>query len=442
MKKRSLLLIALMFGITTPLLADVDTHHWQFSRQIETAADRALQRVTLDTEVHDKAQPGLADLRILDGEGKEVPFMVGSQDPGTGEKRLASTVTERRVDASSSRITADLGAAGGVFDRIRLTTKGDDFLQLCDIEASDDGAAWRFVRKGLSAFSLSADQTAAIFVDNGRESWSGYDRSLFTAQKLDWRVPETHARYVRVTLWHDLDKEPVGIASVDVYFTSKGAAEERSMPARMVKSERVADMKATDIIADLGAANLPVSGLRIGTDQKNYHRAIELFVSDDAKEWRRSGGGSVFSLDSGSTRHENSEIRLEGTMNGRYLKLRVHNGDSPALRLDSVSAFGPVRSVLFIAEPGKSYRLWYGNPAAERPVYDTAALLAVDPSDEPAAARLSAAEVNAAYAPLVRSVPWTEDKPYLLWGVMALAAFGLLFLAGRAVSQAGDNNGR
>src|SRR5437016_2863761 len=54
----------------------------------------------------------------------------------------------------------------------------------------------------------------------------------------------------------------------------------------------------------------------------------------------------------------------------RYLHVKIFNYDDQPLKLSDARVYGYPRYLLFRHEPGKSYRLFYSNPAAAAPRYD------------------------------------------------------------------------
>ena len=76
------------------------------------------------------------------------------------------------------------------------------------------------------------------------------------------------------------------------------------------------------------------------------------------------------------------------------------------------------RYVVFRAAPDGAYRLVYGNPGAEAPEYEIAALTSRDALAGARLAELGAEQTNDAWR---SSEPFTERHPVLLWIVLGLA---------------------
>ena len=113
-----------------------------------------------------------------------------------------------------------------------------------------------------------------------------------------------------------------------------------------------------------------------------------------------------------------------------YWKITVHNrNDAPLIDLHPILQTVP-RRVVFRSEPGRTYRLVYGNQRATRPQYEMERLVDASALDAAAVARLGDAQRNASYAD---PAPWTERHPIVLWGALGIALGVLGFLAVRTL---------
>jgi hypothetical protein len=82
------------------------------------------------------------------------------------------------------------------------------------------------------------------------------------------------------------------------------------------------------------------------------------------------------------------------------LRVTIENGDNPPLTDLKLAGAGPMRQVIWLAEPGRAYRLLYGGENFPAPVYDLDAVLApVRQGLIPAVRVLGPPRENAAYQP-------------------------------------------
>lgn len=137
-------------------------------------------------------------------------------------------------------------------------------------------------------------------------------------------------------------------------------------------------MNPSDWLIDLGAKHTPSVGLEFETATTNFRRRILVQGSNDEKddkEWGDVGSIEIFDIRVGRTRHQMMKFDYPEAQY-RYLCVTIFNLDDQPLPLKDLRVFGWPRQLLFRREPGKSYRLFYGNPQAESPRYDLAEIAA------------------------------------------------------------------
>ena len=99
------------------------------------------------------------------------------------------------------------------------------------------------------------------------------------------------------------------------------------------------------------------------------------------------------------------------------------------MSIDGVEAQGLARRVLFLARPGETYSLYYGNPNAGPVSYDLDKLLPYLDVEFPLRGSLGAQVENPEFA--VPQPPFSERFPWLIpVGVAAAAAVMALLLFG------------
>lgn len=114
-------------------------------------------------------------------------------------------------------------------------------------------------------------------------------------------------------------------------------------------------------------------------------------------------------------------------MQARYWRLIVANGGDAPLRDINVELWGVPRRIVFAPTGAGSYRLLFGNAAAQAPVYDFASVHSVAAIQAAAPASLKALAYNAAFRKPER--PWSERNPWVLWAALAVAIIGVGGLA-------------
>jgi len=113
---------------------------WRYSRAIQPGRADALNYIALDREVFSHSENQLADLRIIDDLGHELPFEVRSQiTPPPEPVRLAATLRENSfVPGQFTQVVLDLGGHPGFHNNLRVQTPESDFINWVEVAASDD----------------------------------------------------------------------------------------------------------------------------------------------------------------------------------------------------------------------------------------------------------------------------------------------------------------
>ena len=111
----------------------------------------------------------------------------------------------------------------------------------------------------------------------------------------------------------------------------------------------------------------------------------------------------------------------------KLLKIVIHNGDDPPLKLTSASLQQIERRLYFDSPEQGQITLYYGDEKLERPEYDYAKLFLN--SKDASAAQLGSEASNSAYTGRPDDRPWSERHPAVLWTAIVAAVLLLGALA-------------
>jgi uncharacterized protein DUF3999 len=178
----------------------------------------------------------------------------------------------------------------------------------------------------------------------------------------------------------------------------------------------------TLVIADAGFQGLPHDRVQLVIDAGQFYRSVKVESSRDSRKWRPIGEGFIFRTEDMGAYTVSFAEQWD-----RYLRIRIINGDNPPLTVRQVILSANRRLVEFPAEAIGQYRLYYGSPGARLPSYDFAQTRPVHV--QPVMVTLSAEENNPAYRENQR--PWTDQRPEVLYAVLAAAIVGMGFIAVR-----------
>ena len=400
--------------------ADFSLEDWQFVKSISVpdVAEGDLVEVVPDPEVFSGAAPGLADLRIVQGNEREVPYQV-VVERGSRERR-AFPVTIRDlgfVPDQFSTFVADLGESGLFHNEIEVSTSSQNFQRDVMVEGSNDAKTWAVLQEGTRIFDFSLKERD------------------FTARNTRVRYPESTARFLRVKITN-AEEDPLNLTGASVFSVSETLAEEASYPASI--SERTEDTakRRSLIVFDLGNRGLPTNRLTIQTPQVNFYREVTLEGTGDAPSWsliQRSG--VLYSYDTPKFVGDQLTLSYPETT-FRYLRLTVNNEYNPLLPIEGVEVFGVPRKLLFQAQPGASYKLYYGNPEARTLSYELERILPFLETENLPVGTLGPQRNNQAFKVERSRLPFSERYTWLITVVVVVAAIAVALLLFGVVRKA------
>jgi hypothetical protein len=321
---------------------------WPSRQSLEVPAP-GLVRFAVPSETHDTAQASLGDLRVLDPLGIEVPYLI--------EQPRARTRTLRPqggwqafLEANRTRIEIDVNLSGRL-TALGLETPVPEFLKAASLTGTAEGAT----RTLLSAYP--------IFRQPGG------------AARLQFRLPTGAWTHLTVVL-DDARSKPIPITGIMLHEEDSPAPPPEVAAARL--GERIESAGETRLTIDLGAARLPLAGLRFHTGELLFVRRVNVltrqWTNGEVRE-RSLGGGMIYRVAvEGQATAEQLDLAIDVQPPTRELVLVIDNGDSPPLPVEAVEALRRPTRLVFLAKQAGTFQLFSGNPRAAAPRYDVAAL--------------------------------------------------------------------
>ncbi|HZS09765.1 MAG TPA: DUF3999 family protein [Blastocatellia bacterium] len=189
---------------------------------------------------------------------------------------------------------------------------------------------------------------------------------------------------------------------------------------QLARFKGVLEKEASKILIDLGARNTPSVRIELEPESTNFRRRIVVLGSNDDKDWQTVGDTEIFDIRVGKVRRQQLSIDYD-EVRYRYLSVTIFNYDDQPLKMREVRVYGWPRQLLFRREPGRSYRLFYGNPKAAAPRYDLEQLSSYLKPEELPLATLGSERANESFtAETDASKP--DRHPAWLWATLAVAA--------------------
>lgn len=429
---------------------------WQYYQELPALQGQSKYIDFLVTPgIFDKARYDLADLRLRDGRGREIPYALRVR---RSEMQL-TTLTFRefnhaKLPDGADELSLDLGADPVEHNEMVLSVSGTNFRRRVQLEGSDNGEQWKTLE------------------DKGRVVRYEAEGQSLDVRRI--RYPTSRFRYLRVRVHPDplIANDRPTIDSVTMNQLKEVPGEYVTLSATLGQREPVRTYRGygSAWTIDLGA-EVPVEKLTFTIDSDDFVRDYELEVlSNPDRETLDAKGGPARPYDrpydrpyekrgfqdernipyypvtgvqaSGQWRrragHEPRpiEITLGSQVRARRLKLIVTDNRNVPLEIRSVQYSAAARQVIFErpAELAEPVRLYFDNPSASAPNYDFAANLPVTlPSPPQRFQFTSDAQPNPEYRPSPK--PWTDRWPWVIYVVLGIASAALLGILGVLARQ-------
>jgi hypothetical protein len=387
--------------------------HWRYSRPIDVASTDStrLAGLVLPQDIYLHAQIGLPDLRIIDDAGNEVPYARYARQGSVTSATVPTEILENSFALGSyTQVVLRLNPTTEFHNAVEIGTGESDFIEWVSVEASDDAREWRVVEERAPIFR---------FRQQNREG----------TQTV--RYSPTNARYLRIRVLDGAKKFP--IVSAQAIYNAVEAPERSFLEAQVVDDPQ----KGTGENAwrvDLGTPALGVQEVRFAVNPAEFIRAVQISNSSDGKTWTPVARGEIYRFRRENTAEERLHVDVPGEVTARYWRITVENGNDAPLPGVLPSLYVTPVHFVFEQQPGRSYRLLYGQNLATAPQYDLARRISASQEDLAVVGQLGAEEESSNYAD---PRPWSERNRFLMWIVMGIA---VLLLGGSAIRALRKNS--
>lgn len=447
MKNHKKILIVVLFsllayGIPSISQAAFDITAWPYYRQvnIETLNNTSgLLKFQLPKDFL-FTKPDFSDLRIIDGQGIETPFLltrnINTQSPSISAKLINTSIQNN----GSTVFIADTGQNGIVRTNISIQTSSLNFRRQVSIYASDsllglNDTRWDLVTNSGYIFK---------FTDPNTGYSSGKDSIEFSANT---------SRYFKIVISSgpEGNVEVTG-ASVQGSIKILSTINTIELPVSITNN---AQKKATEITVDLGDIGHLTNAITLYPTDPNYSRrviveAINELSTDNS--WTYVGQGSISNISTSVFQGSSNKIVYPEQLY-RYIRISIINDDNPPLSVSQKAVIDmPQISGIFEAKSNKTYSLYYGNRNAFKSQYDINQLSSY--IDEPGLPVVIPGNqiTNSSYTPPKGPiVPYSESHKGLLNGLLVFVVLivggGILFYIHTYIKKAKlpndqDSNGQ
>lgn len=340
--KRCFILVPTIFW--TGVACALTPNQWQYRQSVDAPA-AGLVQVNLPLETSNIARPDLSDLRIIDSNEKEIPFLIDQSTPRP-ESSIPVTDFRAEIVPEETRLLIRTDNNSIITGVVLDTPASANFIKAARVEGSKDQKDWRVLTLGAPLFRMG----------NGAANF----RVAF---------PEGRWQFLRVVL-DDSRTPPIPWTSARLIVAGSSAPTE---PVSVTITSRDENPGMTRLGIDLGAANLRMASIRIDTSDPVFTRSVtvaapELSAQNLQEEILSSAVLYRVNLNGKVAAH--LDLPIDKQIFGRELVLLIDNGDSPPLLISEVRADRRITHLIFFAARPGAYSLLSGNSQCESPRYD------------------------------------------------------------------------
>jgi hypothetical protein len=380
--------------------------YFPYQRALQPVGLAGQHYLVVDEAIFQHARRDLGDLRLF-GRETAVPYKLVIESGGSVAAQKTVGILQPGIVAAKTQFLIDTSAVQE-YDRIILQLGAKNFVIHARIEGQDDlhGTQWALLGT-TTVYDLTDEKL-------------GHNSTL--------QLPLSAYKYLRVTF------DSSAIKPANILGATAGVTHEEKAVWRDVQGQFNQVQQGKDTILTISVpAHSPVERINVEVDpiQANFRRAVE-FRDDREQIYGQSEVSRIHTLRTGQkVDFEQTALTVctscagtaEEAAGAEVLKIVIHNGDDPPLKITGAKFQQYEHRVYFDGGPGSQLALFYGDEKLEPPQYDYAKLFQKDAGAQ--AVALSGEELNAAYSARPDGRPWSERHPRLLW-VAILAAVAVL----------------
>ncbi|MEQ1620549.1 MAG: hypothetical protein ABL919_04010 [Methylococcales bacterium] len=364
---------------------------YRFTRPIihQNDGGQTLLAVALDNPIYAVVADGFSDLRLVNQEGVETPFLLQQiTSRKTVIQRLPSaSVTQALQTSGSDGITVmvdlDKGAANA--DGLSVITAQHDFEYSLQIYGTnDDGASknWQLLLDN----ALIYDYARYMDVNNHDIDFPSNNYRHFKiviAQPIQVRIGKLLelTRTIRgdknpqLSEKLELLNEPLHIDRIEFWHNQSETLPETEQqfdyPLTAFNVTQDAEHKTS--VIDIDSRNQPLTGFTLKTTTPNFRRNAEVQIPAQ-HGMQTIGHANLEALHFQDINRDKTDINFPEQRRQHY-RIVIQNQDNPPLEISNVTGNGHGYQLLFLPQPGKTYQLRYSSAQAKLPHYDTAPIL-------------------------------------------------------------------
>ena len=365
---------------------------FRFNRPViwQDPGQASLLAIGLDTAVYAASREDFADLRLLDQDGGETPYLLQKiANRKTVVQRLSSRIETQSVQKTGAEgivMTLVLAKDAANIDGLSIVTGQHNFEYSLQVQASADGKQWRTVVDKAVIY----DYAQTLAVENRDIALPAnsdrYFKIIFAkasqtraAELMELTRTLSHGQEESRNEKLQIQQQALHIERIEAWYvqaqTLPESPQQFDYPLGNFHLSQDAGQKSS--LLDIDSPRLPLTGFKLQINTANFSRSAEVLIPlQYGVETRLQviAAAQLQAVHFQDFNRENTELVFPEQRREHY-RIVLQNQDNPPLAIAGVSGVGHGYQLVFLPQADKSYRLFYGGNQLAKPVYDTAAIL-------------------------------------------------------------------
>lgn len=370
----------------------------------------------LDTKLSAKmVSAQYADIRLVDNEGRDVPYIIQREVHGGGNRRFKEyEVVSKTLEPNKFTRLVIHNPLKTKINNFSLIVRNTTAYKLADLSGSDDQQNW---------FNISEEYTLS-------NMFNPEDVSVEKSVEF----PKSNYEYYKLEI-SDSGSAPLNIVKVGNYHSD--ATQIVLNPVKPISIRQIdsARLKTTYINVTLESNQLLHKLKLSAASPQFYKRNAILYSIEIHKGKTRKDILCTFDVSSTSV----NEISIP-EIYGRNFVIEIENEDSPPLANIKVTFLQNSSSIVAYLKGGQQYHLDLGNPKAELPHYDLNYFSNNIPKAISLLNVISVERYKESQTENKPSKVWFSNKLWV-WGILALVIMLLAFVTYKMILEMGNKEG-
>jgi len=394
----------------------------------DSVANDGFYNIRIEPKIEAKLLYNYADVRILDKENNQVPYIQKSESPYFKENRFIEyPVVSKKISENccTQLVIKNLGKKA--INNICLILKNSNAVKLSRISGSDDGVNWF----GVGQYDLfynqnsESDTTVINYIHFPVTNYLYYQLEI--TDRGYWNA-------VRWVYWNENRWDyPVNILKVGHYESFLREGKYTALPKISLTQNDSTASKQSYIKLSFDDT-YSINRIRFNIEGPRYYKrraVLALRLYNKATKKFYYDAIAYLELNSYSLNEFNFSSLRE-----KELYLIIDNDDNRPLRFISTEAWQLNRYLKAYLEKGKQYRLVYGDSLGRKPEYDLAYFTDSIPQILPTLPITTISENEIIVKKEVKMVRWFENKLFI-WLAIGAVFVLLGFMSWKMLKEMG-----